>query len=574
MNNKSNAAPVASYEKADYERAVVNSALWAAAGDALGWMTELSRGASGVEHRTGSRQVSEPVPWKRLIGGRSGVTVDLPAGTYSDDTQLRLCVSRAIRANGSFDVEAFAKVEVTTWQGYCLGAGIGSKAAAMNLSRRGVNWFSNFFSTDRQKYVTAGGNGAAMRIQPHVWSARGSVDELVLRVMRDAVVTHGHPHGFCGAIFHALCLWETLTKREIPSIQHAEEYVSYLGKLPELIELDNELSSFWKPTWEREANKSFDLAIQQFQEEALRDISLAKELLNNNRTPNYHDLLETLGCLTDKYRGSGFKTALAALLLAVIHMPVGIEDALIESANELESDTDTIATMAGAMLGGLSAREPSWSIQDADYLRTEALRMANVARNQEAGSFTYPDVSVWEPPTNQSDAVVYWKNALALSGIGELRPKGQEYKSGAAIWQWFELPFGQSILAKRRAKITNSVDDKQMPRALAPQRPDQRQERPDQRQAKDREQPDIFEHADRHAPAVDERQRANLRQQPKPERFPGLDRASDVIIASGFDDATIGRLLKLAIDDTGGIEAAVALSSIVAKARLARMRRR
>ena len=53
--------------------------------------------------------------------------------------------SRAIRANGSFDVEAFAKVEVTSWQGYCLGAGIGSKAAATNLSKRGVNWVFKLF---------------------------------------------------------------------------------------------------------------------------------------------------------------------------------------------------------------------------------------------------------------------------------------------------------------------------------------------------------------------------------------------------------------------------------------------
>ncbi|WP_093177118.1 ADP-ribosylglycohydrolase family protein [Pseudovibrio sp. Tun.PSC04-5.I4] len=123
-------APVTLHSQPDYERAVTNSALWAAAGDAIGWMTELSRGPGGVKHRTGQATVSEPIAWLRLIGGRNGVKVDLPAGTYSDDTQLRLCVSRAIRGNGVFDVEAFAKIEMTAWQGYCLGAGVGSKAAA------------------------------------------------------------------------------------------------------------------------------------------------------------------------------------------------------------------------------------------------------------------------------------------------------------------------------------------------------------------------------------------------------------------------------------------------------------
>ncbi len=380
-------------------------------------------------------------------------------------------------------------------------------------------------------------------------------------------MTHGHPHGFCGAIFHALCLWDTLAKREIPSIQRAEEYVSYCGHLPELIERDNELSSFWKPTWEREADKSFDLAIRQFQEEALWDINIVKELIDSQSNRDYHELLEKLGCLTDQFRGSGFKTALAALLLSEIYTPEGIEDALVRSANELDSDTDTIATMAGAILGALSSRKPSWSIQDADYVRTEASRMAAVAQNLGAGSFSYPDVSSWEPPSNQSDAVVKWKNAFALAGIGELKPKGPEYKSGTAIWQWFELPFGQSILAKRRANITNSVDESQMPRAATTLRSDQIL-------PTDRKQPDIFEHADRHMSYTELDQRSDIRHKPRIESFPGLDRATDIIISSGFNDATIGLLLKLAIDDTGGIETAVALSAIVAKARLARTRRK
>src|SRR5258707_2904687 len=71
--------------------AVVSSALWAAAGDALGWITELGREQT-VAYRTGTgnSRVKEPVEWRRRIGGRVGPTVPLPAGTYSDDTQLRV----------------------------------------------------------------------------------------------------------------------------------------------------------------------------------------------------------------------------------------------------------------------------------------------------------------------------------------------------------------------------------------------------------------------------------------------------------------------------------------------------
>lgn len=185
----------------------------------------------------------------------------------------------------------------------------------------------------------------------------------------------------------------------------------------------------------------------------------------------------------------------------------------------------------------------------------------------QASSFTYPDVSVWEPPSNQSDAVVLWNDNLALSGIGELVSRGPEYKSGTSIWQWFDLPFGQSVLAKRRSKIKNSVDDKQMPQEPILERVEKAE--PSQRQ-----QPDIFEYAEKRAPKEVRRKYEEVRPSSRIERFPGIDRATDIIIASNFDDATIGRLLKLAIDDTGGVEASVALSAIVAKARIARMRRR
>lgn len=452
MGKRGIEAPVVSYRQSDYETAVVNSAMWAAAGDALGWMTELSQGDRGVDGRSGRETVTEPAAWRRRMGGRAGVLVDLPAGTYSDDTQLRICVSRATGADGTFDVEAFAKVELTSWQAYCLGAGAGSEAAAANLSRQGVTWFSNFFATDHRKYVTAGGNGAAMRIQPHVWSARGGLDETVRHVLRDAVVTHGHPHGFCGAVFHALCVWETLATRRVPTLEVAKTFASYMEELPALLEHDRELSSLWKPKWEREAGKSLVDAIRVFREEALRDIALVEAMFETPAPPNYTDILRRLGCLTDRYRGSGFKTALAALALSLMFSPDTVAEALVLAANELESDTDTIATMTGAILGALANREPTWSIQDADYLRAEAQRMARIANREQAVSFSYPDVSIWKPPSSPSDAVVLREGTLALSGIGELKPEGKEYGSGSSVWQWFRLPFGQSILIERRAE--------------------------------------------------------------------------------------------------------------------------
>ena len=51
----------------------------------------------------------------------------------------------------------------------------------------------------------AGGNGVAMRIQPHVWSAAdlADPDTYLPGVIRDAVSTHGHPVALAGAAIHA-----------------------------------------------------------------------------------------------------------------------------------------------------------------------------------------------------------------------------------------------------------------------------------------------------------------------------------------------------------------------------------
>ena len=555
------------YDLKEYEEVVVNSALWSAAGDALGWMTELSGSTGRVKHRTGTEIVVEPVAWQRLIGGRSGVTVDLPAGTYSDDTQLRLSVSRAIRGDGAFDVEAFAKIEITVWQGYCLGAGIGSKAAASNLSKRGVNWFSNFFKTDRQTYTNAGGNGAAMRIQPHVWSSRGSSADMVGRVLRDSIVTHGHPHGFCGAIFHAMCLWSTIRNRRIPTLEDAKEFIRLISDLKNLIERDSELSSFWLPTWEREAGTDFLTATDKFCRDATRDVDLVLKLFQNSRNTSYHVLLKELGCLTNRFRGSGFKTALAALIQSQLHENGKIEDALVEVANELESDTDTIATMVGALLGAISKRSPGWEIQDRRYIQCEALRMARIAFNQPQNSFQYPDISEWSPPSNQSDSIVSFNGSLALVGFGAVSRRSKDYTSRGSVWQWFELNNSQTILAKRRANSVAKSTTSQFPLGRSVRRVAENSDRDakveqvgfdfDERRASETKL------SEKHAPRNTKMARS----------FPGVDAATTEVINSGFNDATIGRLMNQCIDETGNLEMAISMSAIIAKAKLARNQR-
>jgi len=554
------------YTPEEYQEMVIRSSLWAAAGDAIGWITELSGGESGVKYRAGQKVINEPVAWKRKIGGRYGASIDLPAGTYSDDTQLRLSVGRAIRGDGIFDVEIFAKVELPVWQSYSLGAGIGSMAAAANLTKKNVNWFSNFFKTKKQQYTNAGGNGAAMRIQPHVWSSFKSLNHLILQVLRDSIVTHGHPHGFCGAVFHALCLRDTILQKRIPAIERALDYIDIMNRLPSIIEKDSELATFWKGAWEKEANLLLETEITNFQKEAKKDIEEVLIALNQDRKPDYHEILTLLGCLTPKYRGSGFKTAFAAFVLANLYQNQP-EKALSLSANELESDTDTIATMTGAILGVVANNRPKWMIQDLNYLVSDATRLASIALGKLQLTYGYPDLARWKAPTNQSDAVANYDTGFALAGFGKLQPISKEFSSKNAIWQWFRLPFGQSILAKRRVIVKKNISNTQMPSKPL--------------------KSTIISKTKQKAPTdilslpfetkATKLQKQNTSQTKKghhsKDKFPGLDVATSEVINSGFDDEVFGYFLNLCIDESGSIENAMAFSAIVAKAKIARRNR-
>lgn len=554
-----------------YEQMVISSALWAAVGDALGWTTELATNLSNIKFRTGVEKVNKTLPWKRNINGRQGISVNFPAGTYSDDTQLRLSVCRAIRGDGTFDVEAFAKIELTVWPAYALGGGIGTKTAASNLSRKGVTWFSNFFEKGDSKYINGGGNGAAMRIQPHVWASK-DIDTMLLNILRDSLVTHGHTHGFCGSIFHGLCLYSTLKNQKISDINSWREYTKYFYKIPELLEKDPQLASFWLPTWEERSGITIQNALENAFKEINQDITRIENLFHTYNTVNYEDILDCLGCRTDKYRGSGLKTALAASALAFISQELRIEEILILVANELHSDTDTIATMVGAIVGSLENRLPEWDILDRSYITAEASRLARIASGKHESSFEYPDPAKWVSPSTQASAVVNTTEGLSISGLGSLKVIGERYDHGNFSWQWFELPFGQTIFAKFKKQIdSKTVDSKDLFRENRLYlKETNTSSNPDTIKTLIKEEIQPVTHIERYTGSENEYNIGNM-----PSRLPHtIDSMTDEVIRSNFDEKLLGHYFNYLIDHDGSLEQVIAFSAILAKAKLARNRKK
>ncbi len=435
-------------DRADRTR---NSMLWAAYGDALGFISELTD-EKGLKRRTKGAPLDRLMNWTRRVGGRGGVNVELPAGCWSDDTQLRMAVSRSIGKHG-FDVETLARIELPVWPSYGLGGGRASKAAAKNLSASGALWYANTFPG----WCDAGGNGAAMRIQPHVWASPDLDGSYLLDVITDSICTHGHPRAIVGACFHASVLAHCIRTGIAPNLDECAETAANLGNALSLIQNHQNLSTVWISLWERETGKHFQEVWQATVVELCDAIHHAATAVDTKSclTETYRAISDRLGLTDKRQQGSGILTTTAAATLAAL--APGPYEGTSAAANTIGSDTDTIATMAGALLGACDAApQPPEKPLDSPYLLSEADRLTAISQGHQVNNHQYPDTLTWVAPQTQADALVTNNGRLAVEGLGpveELDPDLSWSPRKDFAWQWVQTEFGQTLLIKRRPEI-------------------------------------------------------------------------------------------------------------------------
>ena len=543
-------------------RRIRGSALWGAYGDALGFMTELTD-RSGFQRRTRTDALESTVPWRRRIGGRFGPTVELPAGCLSDDTQLRFATSRSIRGNGVFDVEAFSSIELTVWPAYALGAGRGSLAAASSLRKRDVTWATNFFETERAVYLNGGGNGAAMRIQPHVWAASSSDPaQLLGDVLTNAVCTHGHPRGLVGAAFHALAVKHAIDHGARPGAADWRAMVKALRDLPEVVATNELLSEIWLGQWELHSKTTLADGLNVALDELSDDLDLCAALAPGDPQSQFIDAVETLGAFRPEQRGSATKTSILAAVAADLYAEKP-STGILTAAAYYGTDTDTIATMLGAILGATTSDEPPGVIADRDYVLREADRMWAVSAGRRPPSFPYPSVVNWVPPKSASDVLVSDdRDALHVAGLGPVTETGEIFATsgkGSGAWQWTTLWFGQRTLVKRR----------QHPNPL----PQSQRVEPVEAYV----QQDLLERQSGPTPPSDTaaptKREAAERRRDAPGSTPqgrSLHEITDDVIRSGLDDEAIGAGFREVVNQPFGVENAAAYAAIIAKAVLSR----
>ena len=349
-----------------------------AAGDALGWPQEMP---GSVRKVVSANPQVEFTQWTRRSGGRFHPFEEvIHAGDYSDDTQLTLAVARSRANHGPAWWKALTRVELPLWTLYERGGGGATRRAAAAWADGRPPWKSTRKNGVRQ-YFEAGGNGVAMRALPHALFLAGqeSAATLIHDVILDGSATHGHPRALVGAAAYAYAAWSLTRNRS--TLRFGELLELLIDQAPEWSRLPK--SERRGGSWFEAAEEATDGRYGELWENTVCEmrelLEAARKGLQAGALADDHSTLQHLGCF-GRTKGAGTSSAAAAAYLAARHAAQPVQG-ILRAAFEKGADTDTLAAMAGGLLGCLAGVEwlpsPWLQVQDAKYLRAMAAKMAD-----------------------------------------------------------------------------------------------------------------------------------------------------------------------------------------------------
>jgi ADP-ribosylglycohydrolase len=356
--------------------------LGAAVGDALGWPQE---NRSAIVGGNAARRVQPALrfrDWERNPGGQfRAYRQPVPAGTYSDDTQLLLAVARACLRGEDWQ-HWLRDVELPFWPAYERGGGGAVLRASRAWADGRAPWAAGNARTkaSAEAYFRAGANGVAMRIAPHavVTASRRTAEPLLERCLQDGLLTHGHPRALVGAVVYAVGLRAALNGSATVGYGHFVE-----AALDEPLWRDADwFARTVPPDWHSARQQAAGDDVRAAWSAAAREtedlLRVAHDALGRGSMANDERTLDEIGCF-GKQGGSGTITAAAALYVAArsaARPPSG----LLRTAYLPSADTDTLASMTAAVLGAVHGTH--WlggldrTVQDADYIRRTARDLA------------------------------------------------------------------------------------------------------------------------------------------------------------------------------------------------------
>lgn len=356
----------------------VGAMLGAAFGDALGWPNERVAKSNASKQTQG--RLHDFKRWTRRSGGRFFPHEEIiEEGEYSDDTQLILCLSRSFQ-KGEAWWDHFTQVELPFWSVYERGGGGATKRAVESWLDGVAPWSPNRKPQDVKRYYDAGGNGVAMRVLPHVLLlGEKEFPKIATNIFLDGIATHGHPRALLGALAYGFALWAAFRK---------DSKLAYGELVEELIKNVDLWSALpttpsIPPEWRSQAEKSLQDYMKLWESakaEVMEYLEVCRAELSKGALSLDDDVLKKLQCFNSKISGAGTVAAIASVYLASRHAADPI-NGVVKAAFAIGSDTDTIASMSGGLLGCINGSD--WlspvkqGIQDAAYIEKNSFRLAN-----------------------------------------------------------------------------------------------------------------------------------------------------------------------------------------------------
>jgi ADP-ribosylglycohydrolase len=431
--------------------------LGAAVGDALGWPQEIRGGLiGGQKQRDRLTPSAEFRSWTRTAGHYSRKYKDpVGPGEYSDDTQLLLATARSCLA-GDLWWQRLTEIELAAWPLYQRGGGGAVLSAAGSWADGRPPWRVDGparAQAVRDRYRRAGANGVAMRVAPHVLWADGP-DDLIRRVVRDGIATHGHPRALVGALVYAFALGHAASSQGTHGFGDSVDAAA-----AGLIDVERVLAVL-PPDWGSPQDIDvFAVSWRDTNKETSQLLSLVAESLQRGAMSNPESTLELLGCTDPKVNGAGTVCAAAAIYVAS-RFAARPQGGLLSAAFLRKADTDTLASLTAAILGAL--HETEWlgtlaiTVQDSDYISTLADRSAaRVVQPQ-------------PQPTRRPSVLrkTLREELLARRGTEGEFPDGRHYlvKDTVAVDErdvlrtWLRLDEGQTVIVDLRADLAVSTD--------------------------------------------------------------------------------------------------------------------
>ena len=385
-----------------------------AAGDALGWPQEMPRNILGNRGNAGTHVEFEE--WRRRGGGRFHPFEEvIHSGEYSDDTQLTLAVARSRIHHGPAWWKAFTRIELPLWTLYERGGGGATKRAANAWAGGSPPWKSSKRDNVR-RYFEAGGNGVAMRVLPHALFLAGQDDPTTLMhdVVLDGTATHGHPRALVGATAYAYAAW---------SLARLSDTLRFGELLDTLLDESSAWGGFPTSTrdrssWFESADDTTAMRYGRIWDQSAREmrelLEKARKGLQAGALADDHSVLKDLGCFGHA-KGAGTSSAAGAAYLAARHAAQPVQG-ILRAAFEKGADTDTLAAMAGGLMGCLAGVEwlpqPWLQVQDAEYLRNIAAKVAQGP----AGASEKPVEPLLPLQSILSDLALNGKQEVCLGG--------------------------------------------------------------------------------------------------------------------------------------------------------------